>query len=35
VLDKEKDFVLKHRYGKTTATVQKMCDPVRTLSVSL
>jgi hypothetical protein len=28
----EKDFVPKHRYGKTAATVQTMCVPIRTLS---
>jgi hypothetical protein len=33
VFDKENNFVPKHRYGKTTATVRTMCVPVRTLSL--
>jgi len=33
VFDKEKDFVPKHRYGKTAANVRAMCVPIRTLSL--
>jgi len=31
VLDRLKDFFLKHRYGKTIAIVRTMCFPVQTL----
>jgi len=33
VFDREKDFVPKHRYRKTTATVLTMCVPVQTMCV--
>jgi len=33
VFDMLKDFIPKHRYGKTVATVRTMCVPVRTLSL--
>jgi hypothetical protein len=33
LFDKEKDFVPKHRYGKTATTVRMMCVPVLTLSL--
>jgi len=33
VFDKENDFVPKHKYGKTVATVRTMCVPVWTLSL--
>jgi hypothetical protein len=33
MFDKEKDFVPKHRYGKTVATIWTMCVPVRMLSL--
>jgi len=33
MFDKEKDFIPKHRYGKTAATVWMMCVLVRMLSL--
>jgi hypothetical protein len=33
VFDKQKDFVTKHKYRKTAATVKTMCVPVSTLSL--
>jgi hypothetical protein len=33
VFNKEKDFVPKHRYGKTTAIARTMCVPIQMLSL--